>query len=106
MLSNDAGMPVDFKSNGCGSGSFADFVPNTIYFLDITESCRIHDYAYLVGTTIEDKDSADREFLNNMIRLIDAKEAWYYPHWFARRRALKYYEAVHTLGGSAFWDKE
>ena len=104
-LSNDFNMPLDYKSNGCGAEKARfDFVPDTIYGVDIKPACRLHDYAYKVGKTIEDKQHADREFLNNMLRLIEANKNWYYPTMLARRRALKYYEAVVAFGGVAFWE--
>ena len=96
-------MPKDYKHNGCGSGWTAKIIPDSIYGLSICMACAIHDYMYEVGKTIADKEEADRVFLNNMIRIIDAKDAWYYPHSLARRRALKYYEAVHNFGGDAYW---
>ncbi len=99
------GMPKDYKSNGCGSGWSAKIIPDSIYGLDIRPACRYHDWCYEEYTTIKDKEKADRIFLNNMIRIIDDKEGWWFPHSFARRRALKYYEAVHNFGGSAFADK-
>jgi len=96
-------MPTSYKSNGCGSGWSARLIPNTIYFLSIREACRIHDYMYSVGKTIEDKEKADRVFLNNMLRIIEAHDKWYYPHSLARRRALTYYEAVVNFGSTAYW---
>lgn len=93
----------DNDCNGCGTGWSAKIIPNTIYFLSIKAVCCVHDYMYEVGKNIKDKEEADRVFLNNLLRVIEAKKAWYYPHFLARRRALKYYEAVKNFGGSAFW---
>lgn len=88
--------------NGCGSAHAKfDFVPMYIYFLCITDACNIHDYMYHVGETLADKEEADRVFLNNMLRLIEAGTGWL--KIFRRRRALKYYEAVTAFGGPAFW---
>ena len=53
---------------------------------------------------IEDKQHADREFLNNLLRIIESIDKWYYPTMLARRRALKYYEAVVAFGGVAYWE--
>lgn len=104
-LSNDFEMPLDYKSNGCGADKARfDFVPDTIYGVYIFEACRIHDWAYKVGKTIEDKQHADREFLNNLLRIIESVDKWYYPTMLARRRALKYYEAVVAFGGVAYWE--
>lgn len=103
-LSNDFKMPKDYKSNGCGAeGARFDFVPDSIYGVSIFEACRIHDWAYFKGRNNDDKERADREFLNNLLRLIEANNKWYYPTMLARRRALKYYEAVVVFGGPAFW---
>ncbi len=98
--------PVNYKPEkdcDCGSGWSSKLVPNTIYGLDIKPACCIHDYMYSVGTNIGHKDSADRTFLNNMMRIIEDKKAWWFPHFLARQRALKYYEAVHNFGGTSFW---
>ena len=88
--------------NGCGSANAKfDFVPDTIWWLDIQEVCHIHDWMYHYGKTIEDKKEADRVMLNNMLRLIEAGNKYLKP--FRRRRALKYYEMVVAFGGPAFW---
>ncbi len=89
--------------NGCGSSQAKfDFIPDTMYLLNISEACDIHDYMYHVGITEEDKMEADRRFLSNLLRIINT--AGGFLRWFRRRRALKYYEAVVELGGPAFWE--
>ena len=97
------GFKRDPKCNGCGAGWNAKLIPNTIYFLNIKECCCIHDYMYEAGQTIEDKESADRTFLNNMIRIIEYKKGWWFPHFLARNRAMSYYTTVVNFGGGAFW---
>ena len=90
--------------NGCGSAKAKfDFVPDSIYGLKITPACNIHDWMYHKGKTIEDKQEADRVFLNNLLRLIEAQSNRLMKP-LRRRRALKYYEAVVLMGGPAFWD--
>lgn len=95
--------------NGCGPDGWKSvIVPDTIYGLCITDACNIHDWMYLFGNTIDDKDRADRVLLNNIIRIIEAKTT---KNWFGRnilkplryRRAKIYYDAVHYLGGSFYW---
>lgn len=84
-----------------------DFIPDTIYFLSIKRACCIHDDRYRRGGNFEDKAKADNEFLSNMLTIINGCRKWYYPKFFARRRALKYYEAVVKFGDSSFgWDKK
>ena len=89
--------------NGCGAANARfDFVPDHIWGLRITEVCNIHDYMYNVGENNEDKEVADRVFLNNLIRLINAKGGAL--KYLRRIRAREYYMAVKHFGGSAFWD--
>ena len=90
--------------NGCGPGGWKiDVIPDTLWGLDITEACNIHDWMYTAGSTIDDKDEADRVFLNNMIRIVNAgTHCW--PLLPLRRRAARiYYEFVSHFGGPAFW---
>jgi len=89
--------------NGCGSAQAKfDFVPDTIYGLSIREACYRHDHAYYIGRTEHDKQLADRQFLNNMLTIIDTQSAW--PLKAVRRwRAMTYYTAVCDKGHSAFW---
>lgn len=89
--------------NGCGSSKAKfDFVPDSIYGLKIKAACDRHDWMYHVGATIEDKEEADRTFLNNCLRLIEARSNRFIKP-LRRRRALKYYEAVVVFGGPAYW---
>jgi len=92
--------------NGCGSGWSALIVPNSIYGLGIKKVCCIHDDRYERGGNMEDKRLADREFLDNLLMLINAHKKWYFPHWLARHRALTYYDAVVRAGHGAFNFKE
>jgi len=89
--------------NGCGTKGLGGwFVPETLYGLSITSCCDIHDWMYGEGVTIEDKNKADRAFLNNMSRIIDAKSGRALK-LLRRIRAKSYYNAVKYFGGSAFW---
>jgi len=90
--------------NGCGSKGLGGWiVPDTLWGLSITETCNIHDYMYEVGTTIKDKNSADRAFLNNMLRVIDACTKWGIVKTLRKNRAYIYYSVVKKFGGPAFW---
>lgn len=96
-------MQKEAVCNGCGAANAKfDFVPDTIYGLSINDACNIHDWMYHVGRTIEDKQEADRVFLNNMLRIIEHKGGWL--KILRRMRAIKYYGAVADMGGPAFWD--
>jgi hypothetical protein len=90
--------------NGCGPGGWkVDIIPDTIYGLDISPACNVHDWMYTGGETLADKEEADRVFLNNMLRIIDAAGGWWVLRQLRRRRARVYYEAVQHFGGPAFW---
>lgn len=91
--------------NGCGAAGSWFRPPKRIYGTLIVHACNIHDWRYYEGRTIEDKHEADREFHNNLLRIIDrdcAKKR-YKPRWLMGRRARKYYLAVKEFGGPSFW---
>lgn len=89
--------------NGMGAkDSFlAKLIPDTIYGLDVSEAGNRHDFRYEVGQTEEDKRLADRGFWEDLLTIINNHGGWL--AWLRRRRALKYYEAVHYYGDEAFW---
>jgi hypothetical protein len=89
--------------NGCGAKGSGWLIPDSMWFLNITEACNIHDFMYLIGEDEEDRHEADRVFLNNLLRIIEAETKWAWLKPLRRRRALKYYEAVRMFGGPAFW---
>jgi hypothetical protein len=94
-------------ANGCGPGGWLQYlIPATIYGLKIEEPCNIHDWMYATGLTNEDKAIADRVFLNNLLRIIDANTRWDWLRWLRYRRARKYFEAVEHFGGPAFWKRK
>lgn len=91
-------------TNGCGTGGWlAALVPDTIYGLNITAACNIHDYMYSRGRTQNDKVEADRVMLNNLQRIIQAKTKYRWLRKLRTIRAYLYYLAVHLAGGPAFW---
>lgn len=95
-------------ANGCGTAGWkGGLVPDKIYGLSVQEACEIHDVDYHWGETIDHKYEADRTFLNNMIRLIQAKKrAWWWTTRLRLRMARKYYWAVKYFGGPAFWENK
>ena len=61
-------LSADEKSeicNGCGSKGLGWLVPNTIYGLNITDCCNIHDYMYSQGATLKDKEFYENLTSNN-----------------------------------------
>lgn len=96
----------DYKpKEGCSCGAedaLFDFIPDTIFGISIKKSCCIHDDRYTRGGDAVDKMSADREFLSNMLSEIEEGVKWYTPTFWARRRAMTYYEGVVRAGNSSF----
>lgn len=90
--------------NGAGAANGLKF-PNTFYGLDVKIAFDVHDWDYHHGKTLDDKDRADKYMLLNLMEIIESQKgfgnALLKP--LRRRRALKYYEAVVTFGGDAFW---
>lgn len=92
-------------TGGCGPGGKGDYlVPDTMYGLSVFRACQIHDYMYYEGKTQEDKEKADRAFLNNMVRIINAETKWKWLRSLRKCRARTYYTAVRYGGGGSFWD--
>ena len=89
--------------NGCGPKGLGLLCPDTIYGLDISEACNIHDYMYAKGLRHSSKREADRVFLYNMLRIIRARTHSRILFWLRKRRARTFYLAVKNFGGPAFW---
>ena len=92
-------------AHGCGPGrGWKEWiVPENVWGLPITLACKIHDFMYYEGACIEDKNIADRAFLNNMLRIVEDKTRYGWLKFLRRRRVRKYYLAVKHFGGPAFW---
>jgi len=89
--------------NGCGAAGSWFRPPKRMYGTLIVHACHIHDWMYHEGQSIEDKEEADRVFLNNLQRIISRETKWYKPKFLMRIRAKEYYLAVKYGGGEAFW---
>lgn len=96
---------LEASHNGCGPGGvLAWLVPDSLLGKDITDACMIHDLCYKLGDTIEDKQVADRVFLNNMLRIVSpigGKQTFIVS--LRQSLALIYYKSVVDFGGPAFW---
>ena len=89
--------------NGCGAKKGIKFSP-LFFGLNMTMCCDIHDWMYHEGKSNNDKEIADRVFLNNMLRVIEAKPSNSFIKSLRKSRAKSYYIAVKLFGGNAFWD--
>lgn len=101
-------VEINEKTGGCGPGWLGDLlVPDDLLGESVFLACRIHDWMYGEGESMEDKKIADRVFHWNMTVLIQET-----PHTGETENSLldharlgisdKYYQAVYYGGGSAF----
>jgi hypothetical protein len=93
--------------NGCGSARAKfDFVPDTLWGLNINAACQIHDWMYHCGETAGDKLEADVVLLANMMRLIEGAGgiAGFVLVHLRRWRAFHYYALVRAFGDPSFFE--
>lgn len=95
FLLEDVKKPYFMREvNGCGSKS-TKFVPDSIWGLQVTAICNIHDVTHKFSKTPEDCDLSNQLFLTNLIKYINNNSHWIIA-WLRRYRAMTYYSAVHT----------
>ena len=105
MLSDHKAVVRD--CNGVG----ADWMPDSLTQI-ITKMhqvmevpAAIHDRRYVTGTTRQDRQDADLEFLANVIRVVEFEYAWWHPlRYINRKRAERYYTYLRAFGGRA-WEE-
>lgn len=101
------GYPKDLIGeivNGCGpAGWKTRFIPDRILGTNISAACNIHDFMYHFGQTEADREEADRVFLNNLMRIVEADSRNFFTRWLRRKMVLYYYSAVRDMGGTYFW---
>jgi hypothetical protein len=82
-------------TNGCGREGIEErLIPDTIWGLDISPVCRVHDWMYIDADTTEEENYADAIFGANLISLIKQKTKSRVLQWLRLRRAYKYVDAV------------
>jgi len=113
--------PFDYEDipagvcNGCGpAGWKGGLVPDTIWGLDISEACNIHDADYEYGYSIlfsgdlkdeyreEGRLAADDRFLMNMCLIIRKESMFKWLAAIRSNRAKIYYMAVRELGADYY----
>jgi hypothetical protein len=86
----------------CGPGKVGGkFVPDSIWGLNVTDSCQIHDCEYALGKTKEDKWIADCSLLTNISAQIENGSV--FLRGIRRQTAMVYFSAVRDFGDSSFW---
>jgi hypothetical protein len=82
-------------TNGCGrDGLEGRLVPDSIWWLDISPACRVHDWMYGEVESLQDERDADSLLAKNLISLIQQKTDNKFLLWLRLHRAYKYISAV------------
>lgn len=82
-------------TNDCGrKGHLDEHVPDSIYGLDISPACRVHDWMYGFATTLEEEQYADAIFAANVITIIQQHTKSRILMWLRLRMAYRYISAV------------
>lgn len=104
---NTSKEKVDKHTGGCGPGEYGDYlIPDKILWIPIEEACRIHDWEYYIGETIEDKKQADFNFLMNMLEISYKRSKFRFMRWLRDHLIFQYFTAVYYCGDSAFQKEE
>jgi hypothetical protein len=99
--------PEEWKKFGCGPGGTGDYlVPDTMWGLDISEACRIHDWYYRFYTdrSVAGKLLADDLMKYNCSQIIRAGSTCWLTLKLRELRARTYYFMVTRFGQGA-WDE-
>ena len=80
--------------NGCGSTT-TKYVPDTIWGLEVTALCHIHDAMYALSKSEGDCDLSNNILLINLLNYIN-RNSNMLMQLLRHRRAITYYSAVHA----------
>ena len=92
-------------TGGCGPGGLGDYlVMDSFFGLSIFDACQIHDFMWHIGDTEEDRQIADKTFLDNMKTLIRAAHSGFILKALRMAKAYCYYWAVASpIGKFLYW---
>jgi hypothetical protein len=88
---------------GAGDGLSEKLIPETIYGLNITPACYIHDEMWrLANNTKEDFMLSNSVFLHNILTIINCINSNPLMQTIRSYRAMTYYNCVSTIGYKIF----
>jgi len=99
--------PEEWATFGCGPGGWGDWiVPDTMWGLDISEACRIHDwyYRFFSDRSKCGKELADTLMKENLLAIIHSKSKSRTFRTLRGVRANTYHFMVSKCGQSS-WDE-
>lgn len=87
------------RSNGCGPPTFLSvFVSNSIWGVDVSKACEIHDYQYSKKMSSSKRKFADYIFKENLFKIIDNDGGGDIEKLLKKGIANIYYYAVRLFG--------
>ena len=98
--------PDEWAKFGCGPGGFGDYlVPDTMWGLDISEVCKIHDwyYRFYPDRGNVSRMVADDIMLDNARKIVKSKSSWFLK--FHRLVRCKVYYLMVSKFGQSSWDQ-
>ena len=84
-------------ANGCGAKNGIK-VPPTIWGVNISPACQLHDIDWEIATCYQDLLDANERFDNNLKKITDYESANDIMRWIRRSRISKFVSAVELLG--------
>ncbi len=90
--------------NGCGAKGGIDF-PDTMYGLNVSEPCHIHDWMTAYGKTLGDFFFAGAIFILNL-SLVIVNKSNKLTSVLRLMRASKYFSAVMVVGLEHYWKEK
>lgn len=87
-------------ANGCGAKDGIN-VPDTIYGIDISSACHIHDIKWVLATCYTDLLIANSEFTQDLKNICDKESNWF-TGYFRRLRIATYSYSVDEWGTKAY----
>lgn len=95
-------LDVSYRyANGCGAKDSVKF-PRTMYGINIESACIIHDIEWTLAKNIEELETANENFDNNMKKIVDQLSAFRLFAMLRRMRIAKYVSAVELYGTLAY----
>ena len=84
-------------ANGCGAKGGID-VPDSIWLINISSACNIHDIEWELSKDYNDLVDANRRFSNNLKKITDYESMNNVMRWLRRYRVSTYVSAVDLVG--------
>jgi hypothetical protein len=94
------------QANGCGpKGAVGRLIPDGLLGVSVHEACNLHDKHYSEGGNSQDRKTADKIFLSNMLREVEEKSRSSFLKTLRKWEAYLYFWSVRIFGRLFFNQK-